>query len=158
MTRAYSLAVNVWTTRRGVGVVIAMLVIGIAVVLYSLATGTTQVVRYGSAIIAPEQASYCPGDTLRYHVHVVVDPQNLPSVSKVHEGWYSVDHGVVLRDTVTELTIPIVRPADIHATAIRVVPDVPPGVYYYDHVASNGHAEAYSVGPITVLDGSSCGE
>lgn len=149
---------HVWTTRRGVGLVIAALVLGIAMLLYSLAGNHPQVVQYGSAVIAPEKSSYCPGDTMRYQVHVRVDASELPSVSTVHEGWYSVARGVVLRDTVTERTFPLLRPSDTAATASRTVPDVEPGKYWYDHVSRNGRTEAYTVGPITVLDDLFCGE
>mgnify|MGYP000981076974 CR=1 FL=1 len=153
-----ALVQHVWTTRRGVGLVIAALVLGIAMLLYSLAGNQPRVVQYGSAIIAPEKASYCPGETLRYQVHVEVDAHSLPSVSRIYEGWYSVARGVVLRDTVTELTIPLLRPTDIDATASRVVPDVEPGEYWYDHVSRNGRIEAYTVGPIEVLDDFFCGK
>ena len=150
---------NVWTTRRGMGVTIAALVAGIALLLYSLAgSASPRIVEYGSAVIAPEKSSYCPGETMRYQVHVIVDAGELPSVSIVNEGWYSVARGVVLRETVTQMTFPLVRPTDIEATASRIIPDVEPGEYWYDHVSRNGRIEAYTVGPITVLDDFFCGE
>ena len=153
-----ALVQHVWTTRRGVGIVIAALVLGIAMLLYSLAGNQPRVVQYGSAIIAPEQPSYCPGETLRYQVHVEADAHSLPSVTHIYEGWYSVARGVVLRSTVTEMTIPLLRPTNIDTTASRVVPDVEPGEYWYDHVSQNGRIEAYTVGPIEVLGDFFCGD
>ena len=153
-----ALVQHAWTTRRGVGLVIAALVVGIAALLYSLAGNQPRVVQYGSAIIAPEKSSYCPGETMRYQVHVEVDANSLPSVARIYEGWYSVARGVVLRGTVTEMTIPIIRPTNIDTTASRTVPDVEPGEYWYDHVSQNGRIEAYTVGPITVLDSFFCAE
>ena len=150
---------NVWTTRRGMGVTIAALVAGIALLLYSLAgSASPRIVEYGSAVIAPEKSSYCPGETMRYQVHVEADAHSLPSVTHIYEGWYSVARGVVLRSTVTEMTIPLLRPTNIDTTASRVVPDVEPGEYWYDHVSQNGRIEAYTVGPIEVLGDFFCGD
>lgn len=151
-----ALAQRVWTTRRGVGFVIAALALGITVLLYSLASNTARTVEYGSAVIAPELPVYCPGDALRYPVRVTVEAHNLPSVASIYEGWYSVERGVVLRSTVTQTTIPLLRPASIDATATRIVPDVEPDEYWYDHVSRNGRVEGYTVGPITVLGEDVC--
>ena len=79
---------SIWTTRRGFGMVIAALMLAIVLLLYSIvASYPHQVVRYGSTVIAPERLSYCPGDVMRYPVHVSVDAAHLPTVLHVVEGW-----------------------------------------------------------------------
>lgn len=150
-----ALVQHVWTTRRGVGLVIAALVAGIVLLLYSLAGNQPRVVQYGSAVIAPEQPSYCPGDAMRYEQHFTVYPSELPAILDVSEAWHNAATGLTLRATATDYRIPLVRPSDLTATVTRTVPDLPPGVYWFDHVATNGERTGYTVGPVEVL---ACGE
>lgn len=147
---------NVWTTRRGMGMTIAALVAGIALLLYSLADSAhVHIVEYGSAVIAPEKPAYCPGDAMRYEQHFVVYPSELPAILDVSEAWHNAATGLTLRATATDYRIPLVRPSDLTATVSRTVPYLPPGVYWLDHVAVNGERTGYTVGPVEVLF---CGE
>ena len=146
---------RIWSTRRGVGGLIALMLV-VGALLYATWAGMAQrrpvVVRYGAEVIAPEDATLCPGDVLRYPVHVTVNADELPAIQYIIEAWYSVKIGVPLRATVYEETLPLVRPINIQTTARRIVPDVPPGVYWLDHVTRNGRTMAYTVGPVTVLE------
>ena len=147
---------SIWTTRRGFGMVIAALMLAIVLLLYSIvASYPHQVVRYGSTVIAPERLSYCPGDVMRYPVHVSVDAAHLPTVLHVVEGWYSEQRGVIPYETVSNYDVPLVRPADLDTTAVRIIPDLPPGVYWLDRVAVDGKTTGYTVGPVVVGE---CGE
>ena len=140
-----------WTSRRWVGGMLVVLMSAIVLLLYSIvASYPHQVVRYGSTVIAPERLSYCPGDVMRYPVHVSVDAAHLPTVLHVVEGWYSEQRGVIPYETVSNYDVPLVRPADLDATAVRIIPDLPPGVYWLDRVAVDGKTTGYTVGPVVV--------
>lgn len=143
---------TVWTTRQGFLVVIAGLMLAIALLLYSIATSApVQVVRYGSDVYTPLEASYCPGDTLRFRNRIIVHAEDVPAVLRVVEGWHDDARGITLRSTVTEYALPLVRPADLDVITARTVPDLPAGTYWFDHVATNGHTTGYTVGPVTVV-------
>ena len=147
-----ALVQHVWTTRRGVGLVIVALVLGIAALLYSLADNAPpRIVEYGSAVIAPDRASYCPGDVMQFEQQFVVYPADLPTILDVVEAWHSETTGLTLRATATSYRLPLVRPEDFVLQVSRTIPDLPPGVYWLDHVATNGHTTGYTVGPVEVL-------
>ena len=152
---------KVWTTRRGVGGLIALMLV-VGALLYATWAGMAQrrpvVVQYGAQIITPEDGTLCPGDVLRYPVSLMVSADELPSSIHVVEGWYSEARGVVLRSTVTQEVVPLVRPYNVQTNAVRIVPWIEPGVYWLDHVSHNGRYDAYTVGPVTVLEPSFCGE
>lgn len=131
---------------------VALLMALIGGLLYVIiATSPPQIVEYGSAVIAPERAKYCPGETMRYPVTVKVNAADLPVILHVVEAWERSD-GVVLQSTANVSTIPLVRPVDLQTTASRTIPELKPGVYWLNHVSENGETKAYTVGPVTVLD------
>ena len=143
----------VWTTRRGFGVVIAGLMLAISLLLYSIAMSTPpQVVRYGSDVYVPLEASYCPGDVMRYHNRIVVHAEDVPAILHVVEGWHDEARGITLRSTVSTYELPLVRPTDLDVITTRQIPDLPAGVYWFDHVARNGTTTGYTVGPVVVAD------
>lgn len=146
------LAQRLWTTRRGVGALVGLLMAVIGLLLYAILTmAPPRVVEYGSEIIQPERSVYCPGETMRYPVRVTVLSNDLPVIWHVVEAWQR-DGGVALQTTAVSYEIPLVRPLDIEAMAGRAVPDLPAGVYWLNHVAQNGEVTAYTVGPVTIQD------
>jgi hypothetical protein len=148
-----TLAHTLWTTRRGVGLMVGGLMAIMGLLLYAIITsGPRDIVIYGSLVIAPERSEYCPGDIMLYPVEVVIDADDVPVILRVNEAWYREADGVTLRVTATSYELPILRPVNVNATARRVVPDLAPGVYWLDHISVNGRAEAYTVGPVTVKD------
>lgn len=146
------LAQRLWTTRRGVGALVGLLMVVIGLLLYAILTmAPAQVVEYGSQVIQPERSTYCPGETMRYQVTVTVLGEDLPVIWHVVEAWQR-NSDVVLQSTTVSYEIPLVRPLDIKTTAQRAVPDLSPGVYWLNHVAQNGETTAYTVGPVTIQD------
>jgi len=146
------LAQRMWTTRRGVGALVGLLMAVIGLLLYAILTmAPAQMVEYGSQVIQPERSAYCPGETMRYPVRVSVRGVDLPVIWHVVEAWQR-EGGVVLQSTAVSYEIPLVRPLSIDATASRTVPDLAPGVYWLNHVAQSGEATAYTVGPVTIQD------
>lgn len=147
------MARRLWTTRAGVAALMALL-IAVGVALYVTWTGMAArrpvIVRYGARVIEPLDGTLCPGDALRYPVSLTVSADDLPAITEVVEGWYSVAAGVVLWSTITTARVPLVRPSSVNATATRVVPDLPAGEYWLDHVSHNGRYDAYTVGPVQV--------
>lgn len=144
---------TLWTTRRGVGALVGLLMIVIGLLLYAIvASAPTQVVQYGSAVIAPERSEYCPGETMTYPVTVTVHEQDVPVILYVAEAWYRERDGITLQSTAISYQMPILRPVTVQANAHRIVPDLAPGVYWLDHMSENGRAEAYTVGPVTIKD------
>lgn len=138
------------------GLTIAALVFGIAALLYTFAdSAQPRIVEYGSAVIAPAQPAYCPGDVMRFDQRFVVYPNELPAILEVAEAWHSEVTGVTIRATASAYKLPLVRPEDFTLTVARTVPDLPPGVYWFDHVALNGERNGYTVGPVEILF---CGE
>jgi hypothetical protein len=150
-----AIAHRVWSTRSGVGLLIAALVAVILVLLYLILVNVQQravVISYGSAVYAPDKAAYCPGDDMRFPVQVTVTANELPSIAHVVEAWRRDSDGLTLQTTATVYEVPIVRPVDISTTGRRKVPELSAGVYWLDHVSVNGREDAYSVGPVTILD------
>lgn len=146
------LAHKIWTTRRGVGALAALLMALIGVLLYLIITASPpRIVEYGSTIIEPDRAGYCPGETMRYPVEIKVNAADLPVILRVVEAWERSD-GIVLQSTAVVYEMPLVRPVNLKATASRTIPDLRPGVYWLNHVSENGETKAYTVGPVTVLD------
>lgn len=132
---------------------LAAWIVLVAGLLYVVATGYTDnapVVRYGSQVIAPVDDVLCPGEQLTFEQRFEVDAAEVPSVLTIHEAWFSEQRGVVLISTVTVYNVPLVRPYDLTATVSRTVPDLAPGVYWFDHTATNGHTTGYTVGPVVV--------
>ena len=147
-------ATRLWTTRRGMGLLMTMMLV-VSALVYAIATASIHsaaVVEYGSIVYPPLVSDLCPGDTLQYDNHIIVSADEIPAVLHVVEGWHSETTGTTLRATVTVFEYPITRPADFSVLTSRTVPDLPPGVYWFDHVAVNGHATGYTVGPVNVLD------
>ena len=152
------LARKIWTTRRGVGLLIAAMMLATTVLLYMIALDITQqaeIVSYGSRIITPHEAAYCPGETMTYDVAVSVSANDLPIILHVVEAWYRAADGITLQSTARVYELPILRPVNVQAVARRTVPDLPPGVYWLDHVSQNGKIEGYTVGPVEIM---SCGK
>ena len=146
------LAQRMWTTRRGVGALVGLLMAVIGLLLYAILTmAPAQVVEYGATVIRPERSAYCAGETMRFPVSVSVRGADLPVIWHVAEAWQR-EGGVVLQSTAVSYEIPLVRPVDIDATASRAVPDLTPGVYWLNHVAQNDETTAYTVGPVTIED------
>lgn len=151
-TLARKAAHTMWTTRRGVGVLVGLLMAVIGLLLYAIVTAApARVVEYGATIITPDRAEYCPGDAMRYPVQVTVLGSDLPVIWHIVEGWQR-DGGVVMTETTRSWELPIVRPLDVQATATRTVPDLAPGVYWLNHVAQNGETTAYTVGPVKIME------
>lgn len=149
-TLAHRVAHTIWTTRRGVGVLVGLLMAIIGLLLYAVLTASpAQVVEYGATIIAPERGEYCPGEIMRYPVQVSVGASDLPVIWRITEAWQR-DSGVIVTETARSWELPIVRPLDVQATATRTVPALAPGMYWLNHVAQNGETTAYTVGPVTV--------
>lgn len=143
---------RIWTTRRGVGMMLALLLLALVFLLYAIiASEPARVVSYGTTVIQPARAELCPGDLLRYPVDVNVAPSDLPVIWHVVEAWQR-DDGLVLQSTSVSYEIPIVRPVQVSATAARTVPELPPGVYWLNHVAQDGRTTAYTVGPVTIRE------
>lgn len=147
-----------WTTRRGWLMVIAALMLLTGALVYQVAVGMErpEVVKYGSQVITPDVALLCPGDVLSYEQRFVVEEHELPVVLHVVEAWRSVETGLTLRHTASEYRLPLIVPTDLRADVTRPVPDLPPGVYWFDHVATNGRTTAYTVGPVTIGDAFFC--
>ena len=144
---------KMWTTRRGVGLLIAAMMLATTVLLYMIALDIMQQARtvsYGSRIITPDQPAYCPGETMTFDVAVNVAADDLPVILHIVEAWWREADGITLQATARSYELPILRPVDVRATARRVVPDLPTGVYWLDHVSENGTIEAYMVGPIEI--------
>ena len=144
---------KMWNTRRGVGVLIAAMMLATTLLLYTITLDITQrpeIVSYGSRIITPHKAAYCPGDTMTYDVTVSVADNDLPVVLHVVEAWHRDEDGITLQSTARVYELPIIRPINVQTVAKRVVPDLPTGVYWLDHVSQNGKFEGYTVGPVTV--------
>ena len=150
-----ALANKLWSTRRGVSLLLVVMMMAVAVLLYAILTSTShraQVVNYGSAVYTPDKLSYCPGETLAYNVHVKVSEEDLPALVHVVEAWRREIDGLTLQTTSRAYDLPLVRPSDIRTVAHRVVPDLAPGAYWLDHVSRNGSVEGYTVGPVTIED------
>ena len=138
------------------GLTIAALVFGIAALLYTFAdSAQPRIVEYGSAVIAPAQPAYCPGDVMHFDQRFVVYPNELPAILEVAEAWRSEATGLTLRNTSINYKLPMARPEDFTLTVTRTVPTLPPGVYSFVHVAINGERNGYTVGPVEILF---CGE
>lgn len=147
------LARRVWSTRRGMGLLIGAMMLVTMALLYMILSNVSQrpeVVRYGSVVIAPDQPVLCPGETLTYPVSVTVLESDLPVLLHVVEAWHRESDGLTLQSTARSYELPILRPVDVQATARRVTPDLAPGVYWLDHVSVNGTTEAYTVGPVEI--------
>ena len=156
MSAAATMMRNIWTTRRGAGMMLILWTVLVAGLLYVVATGSayhTPAVRYGSAVYTPiDPGPYCPGDVLRYNGVIVVDESEIPAILRVTEGWHNEATGITPRDTVFEYNLPLVRPTDLKLVISRTLPDtLTPGVWWFDHVSVNGHASGYTVGPVTVV-------
>ena len=149
---------RIWNTRRGVGSMLIVCTVLVAFAMYAVVTGYMEhapVVQYGSVVIPPHVGTLCPGDALTYDQRFVVDAGDVPAVLEVDEGWYSDARGVVLRSTANHYRLPMVRPYDVTTTVTRTVPELAPGVYWFDHTATNGHTTGYTVGPVEIIF---CGE
>lgn len=149
------LAHKIWTTRRGVGLLLTAMMLAVGVLLYIILASVpqrAQVVDYGSAVYTPDKPSYCPGDTMTYHVRVVVRSEDLPALLRVVEAWHREADGITLQSTARTFELPLVRPVDVQTVARRAVPDLAPGVYWLDHVSQNGSVAGYTVGPVTIED------
>jgi hypothetical protein len=152
-TLARKAAHTMWTTRRGVGILVGLLMVIIGLLLYAIITsGPAQVVEYGSTVIAPDQGAYCPGETMTYPVTVSVFEHDLPVTLEVNEVWWRERDGLTLQSTARVYKLPLLRPVNVQATARRTVPDLEPGVYWFDHISENGRTEAYTVGPVTIKE------
>lgn len=146
---------RIWNTRRGVGTMLAACTVLVAFAMYAVVQSYMEhapVVQYGSVVIPPHVGTLCPGDNLTYDQRFVVDAGDVPAVLEVDEGWYSASRGVVLRSTTNHYRLPLVRPYDLTTTVTRTVPALDPGVYWFDHTATNGHTTGYTVGPVVVAD------
>lgn len=144
---------RIWSTRRGIGLLIAAMMLATMALLYMILDNVSrrpEVVRYGSVVIAPDQPAYCPGETMTYPVRVSVLEGDLPVVLHVVEAWYREADGITLQTTARVYELPILRPVSVQATARRIVPDVAPGVYWLDHMSQNGKIETYTVGPVEI--------
>lgn len=149
------LANKLWSTRRGVGLLIAALMVTMALLLYAILMDTQRravVVSYGSAVYAPDREMYCPGEEMRFPVQVEVTANELPTIAHVVEAWRRDKDGLTLQTTTRVYELPLVRPIEIRTTALRLIPDLSAGVYWFDHVSINGRADAYTVGPVKILD------
>lgn len=145
---------KLWTTRRGVGLLIAAMMLATTLLLYMIAldiTQQTKIVSYGSRIITPHKAAYCPGETMTYDVSVSVAANDLPITLHIVEAWYRAADGITLQSTAQVYELPILRPVNVQTVAKRVVPDLPPGIYWLDHVSQNGKIEGYTVGPVEIM-------
>lgn len=148
-----TLAHTLWTTRRGVGALVGLLMAVIGLLLYAIVTSApAQIVEYGAAVIAPDRSEYCPGETMTYLVTVTVHEWDVPVILEIVEAWYRERDGVTLQTTAVSRRIPVLRPVTVQANAQRTVLDLAPGVYWLDHINENGSAQAYTVGPVTILD------
>ena len=148
-----ALVQKMWTTRRGVGLLITAMMLAIMALLYAILLNIDyrpQIVNYGSAVYAPGQPAYCAGETKTYDEQVTVRPDDLPALLHVVEAWRRDADGVTLQTTAVSYELPLVRPVDIRRTARRTVPDLPPGAYWLDHVSQNGETTGYTVGPVTI--------
>jgi len=146
---------RIWTTRRGVGVLIVAMMATITMLLYSIlsnAQSQSLVVSYGSIIYTPDQSEYCPGEIMTFPVDLQVSPDSLPSIRNVVEAWRRDSDGVVLESTGRSFSVPLIQPMDLTITARRTVPDVKAGVYWLDHVSENGVTSGYTVGPVRIKD------
>ena len=146
---------RIWNTRRGVGTMLAACTVLVAFAMYAVVQSYMEhapVVQYGSVVIPPHVGTLCPGDNLTYDQRFVVDAGDVPAVLEIDESWYSVQRGLVLRSFATYSRLPLVRPYDLTTTVTRTVPALDPGVYWFDHTATNGHATGYTVGPVVVAD------
>ena len=147
------LAHKLWSTRRGVGLLIVALLAVIVALLYAIMMDTTRdivTVRYGSAIYAPDKPAYCPGEIMVYPVQVDVLPSELPLVRRVTEAWRRDQDGVTLQSTANSYNLPLVAPISVSTSARRAIPDLPAGVYWLDHVSENGAITGYTVGPVMI--------
>jgi len=125
----------------------------IGLLLYAIITsGPAQVVEYGSTVIAPDQGEYCPGEAMTYPVTVIVHEHELPVILYVTEAWYRETDGITLQSTARVYQLPLLRPVNVQATARRTVPELAPGIYWFDHISENGRIEAYTVGPVRIKD------
>ncbi len=153
-----TIARTLWTTRRGVGLLIVTMMAAVALLLYAILLDVQSrpvVVEYGSAIYAPDKAAYCPGEEMRFPVEVLVLAHELPSIAHVVEAWRREADGVTLQTTARSYELPLVRPVEVRTTARRLIPDLPAGVYWLDHVSVNGREDAYTVGPVVIEE---CGK
>ena len=148
------LAHKIWTTRRGVGLLISAMMLAVLALTYAILVNADhrQVVSYGSVVYAPTPASVCPGDSITYPVEVTVTADDLPALSRVVEAWRRDADGVTLQTTARVYELPLVRPVTVRTTARRTAPNLPAGVYWLDHVSQNGKTTGYTVGPVTILD------
>lgn len=116
------------------------LTITLAVVLYAwtvvpIFERTARVVGYGEntdwTIIVPETSELCPGDVMRFTVHV--DVLKAPAAMTIREGWCVAD-GVCPREYQNEFSSNARIPIEIVADGQRVVPiNMEPGKYEYRH-------------------------
>ena len=88
-------------------------------------------IDYGTQFIVPTPAEVCSGDTITFPIDITIKRGN--SVSRVTEGWCRKD-GIcprVLQET--PIYYNFVLPYSVSATARRVIPDVPPGLWELRH-------------------------
>jgi len=109
---------------------------------------TARVVGYGDSadwtIIAPETSELCPGDVMRYTVHV--DVVKAPAAIDIREGWCFQD-AQCPRAYQESFSTNARIPMEIITSAQRIVPgDLEPGKKYeYRHTNTSFTSEGISV-------------
>lgn len=146
---------KIWHTRIGVSALLSFMILIIGLLVYVIfantQVNTVEIVKYGSSRYVPDKEFYCPGDTMIYNVRVEVDNTHLPTTIEIDEAW-KTNSGISLKDTAVYERIPQTVPFFYDGPAKRIVPDLKPGIYWLDHVSTNGSNNGYRVGPINVVE------
>lgn len=131
---------------------IMILVFGMIAILRDV---QAQPVRYAVQNIVPEQNEYCPGDTVRYEVTVIVE--NVPSIVSITETWCRVD-GFCANTLSQTWNLPLTRQIEYSGTASRKLPESPffvVGIEYeltHATTAPNVDPAFYTVGPFKIKE------
>lgn len=120
---------------------VVSVLVALAFVLYFLATfpsiqRAVTAVKYNDEAsrvtwIEPENAVLCPGDIMRYQVHIDIKPTDATAV--LIEGWCREGDGCprVFQEPLTASNA--FESMSFDALAVRTIPELPPGNWEYRH-------------------------
>lgn len=102
-------------------------------------------VQYTKVVIQPEVSQLCPGDTLKWHVDLVVHED---AVITIVESWCHPGSACQSRYS-TRWDNVAMAGNKYHGPSERAVPNLPPGDWELRHASINGRLAIYTV-PFTI--------
>lgn len=116
----------------------------------------SQPVTYYAQRAAAVNPYLCPGETLRYEVHLSVT--DVPTVLDITESWCRAgENGICARALTTTYRVPVLEPRLVYTIANRIMPESDffrPGdkVEFVHATQGEGQTTGYIVGPVTIRD------